>query len=242
MSQMDPNSESLVSARDLHFDYWLDLVPVQALRGVSLEVREAEHVVLAGPSGSGKSTLLSLMGLIESPQKGSLWFGGRSVAQLDERAANRIRRHEIGFVFQSFQLFPTLTAAENVEYFLIQQGLDAARRRERVRWALEAVGLWERRDHRPLELSGGQRQRVAIARAAAKKPRLILADEPTASLDQKTGAEIIELLENLNKTLGTTLILATHDPMVLSRAPRVVHLQDGLIHQVRSAQQKKERG
>lgn len=153
------------------------------------------------------------------------------MANLSERERNRIRRHEIGFVFQSFQLFPTLTAAENVEYFLIQQGVEPATRRERVREALDAVGLWERRDHRPLELSGGQRQRVALARAAAKKPRLILADEPTASLDQRTGREIVDLLARINREQGTTLLVASHDPMVLERSPRTIRLQDGRVLQ-----------
>lgn len=222
-------SDRLLEGRDLHFEYWLDLVPVPALCGASLEVLEGEMVVLAGPSGSGKSTLLSLMGLIEQPQKGAVLFSGHSVAHLSERERNRIRRHDIGFVFQSFQLFPTLTAAENVEYFLIQQGLDPATRRERVREALDSVGLWERRDHRPLELSGGQRQRVALARAAAKKPRLILADEPTASLDQRTGREIVELLARMNREQGTTLLIASHDPMVLERSPRTIRLQDGRV-------------
>lgn len=224
-------SDRLLEGRDLHFEYWLDLVPVPALRGASLEVLEGEMVVLAGPSGSGKSTLLALMGLIEQPQKGAVLFSGHSVANLSERERNRIRRHEIGFVFQSFQLFPTLTAAENVEYFLIQQGVEPATRRERVREALDAVGLWERRDHRPLELSGGQRQRVALARAAAKKPRLILADEPTASLDQRTGREIVDLLARINREQGTTLLVASHDPMVLERSPRTIRLQDGRVLQ-----------
>ena len=217
----------LIEARDIHFQYWLDLVPVQALRGVSLQVAQGESVVLSGPSGSGKSTLLSLMGLIESPQQGEVLFSGKSVSLMREPERNRIRRFDVGFVFQSFQLFPTLTAAENVEYFLIQQGVPPHERRERVRSSLEAVGIWDRREHRPLELSGGQRQRVALARAAAKRPRVILADEPTASLDQKTGSEIMDLFERLRREFGTTVVVASHDPMVLERAERIVRLQDG---------------
>lgn len=217
----------LIEARDIHFQYWLDLIPVQALRGVSVQVSAGESIVLAGPSGSGKSTLLSLLGLIESPQQGEVLFSGKPVALMREAEKNRIRRFEVGFVFQSFQLFPTLTAAENVEYFLIQQGVPSGERRERVRQALEAVGIWDRRDHRPLELSGGQRQRVALARAAAKKPRVVLADEPTASLDQKTGSEIMSLFENLRREFDTAILVASHDPMVLERAERVVRLQDG---------------
>lgn len=217
----------VIAARDLHYQYWLDMVPVQALRGVSLEVSPGEQLVLCGPSGSGKSTLLALLGLIESPQKGEILFAGKSVTGLTEAQKNHIRRYEIGFVFQSFHLFPTLTAAENVEYFLIQQGLDPHERRERVRSSLEAVGLWDRRDHRPLDLSGGQRQRVALARAAAKRPKIILADEPTASLDQKTGIEIMNVLGSLTQAFGTTTLVASHDPMVIERAPRLLKLRDG---------------
>ncbi len=224
---MDPVANQVIEAKDLYFQYWLDLVPVQALRGVSLSVSAGEQLVLCGPSGSGKSTLLALLGLIESPQKGEISLLGKSVMGLSEAQKNHIRRYDIGFVFQSFHLFPTLTAAENVEYFLIQQGLNPHERRERVRSALEAVGLWERRDHRPLDLSGGQRQRVALARAAAKRPRLILADEPTASLDQKTGIEIMNVLDSLTKAFGTTTLVASHDPMVIQRAPRLLELRDG---------------
>ena len=214
-------------ARDLHFQYWLDLHPVPALRGVSLEIQEGESLVLSGPSGSGKSTLLSLLGLIEPLQAGSLKFSGEEVATSSEERKNHIRRHQVGFVFQNFQLFPTLTAEENVEYFLIRQGVETLERKKRVKQALEAVGLWDRRGHRPLELSGGQRQRVAVARAAAKRPKVILADEPTASLDQETGREILSMLDRLRIEYGTTLIIASHDPMVLQRAERVYRLMDG---------------
>lgn len=217
----------IYTARDLHFQYWLDLIPVPALRGVSLEIAQGESVVLSGPSGSGKSTLLSLLGLIEGVQNGSLKFLGEELAVVPEKKKNYIRRHQIGFVFQNFQLFPTLTAEENVEYFLIRQGVPTLERKKRVKQALESVGLWDRRKHRPNELSGGQRQRVAVARAAAKRPKVILADEPTASLDQETGGEILEMLDRLRAELGTTLIIASHDPLVLQRAGRVVRLMDG---------------
>jgi putative ABC transport system ATP-binding protein len=215
-------------ARDLHFQYWLDRHPVPALRGVSLEIHEGESLVLSGPSGSGKSTLLALLGLIEPVQAGSIRFLGEEVAAVSEDRRNQLRRHEIGFIFQSFQLFPTLSAEENVEYFLIRQGVPTLERKKRVKQALEAVGLWNRRQHRPLELSGGQRQRVAIARAAAKRPKVILADEPTASLDQQTGKEILAMLDVLRSELKTTLVIASHDPMVLERAGRVYRLADGV--------------
>jgi putative ABC transport system ATP-binding protein len=215
-------------ARDLHFQYWLDRHPVPALRGVSLEIAEGDSLVLSGPSGSGKSTLLALLGLIEPVQAGSIRFLGQEVAAISEDRRNQLRRHEIGFVFQSFQLFPTLSAEENVEYFLIRQGIPTLERKKRVKQALEAVGLWTRRQHRPLELSGGQRQRVAIARAAAKRPRVILADEPTASLDQNTGKEILAMLDGLRSELNTTLVIASHDPMVLAQSGRVFRLADGV--------------
>lgn len=215
-------------ARDLHFQYWLDQHPVPALRGVSLDIAEGESWVLSGPSGSGKSTLLALLGLIEPIQSGSLQFFGEQTSAISEDRRNHLRRHEIGFVFQSFQLFPTLSAEENVEYFLIRQGVPTLERKERVKQALEAVGLWNRRQHRPLELSGGQRQRVAIARAAAKRPKVILADEPTASLDQQTGREILSMLDEFRRSFNCTLVIASHDPMVLDRAGKVFRLMDGM--------------
>jgi putative ABC transport system ATP-binding protein len=220
---------NLYCARDLAFAYRLGAYSVQALKGVNLEFERGAFYCLAGPSGSGKSTLLSLLGLIEQMQAGSLLFDGTELASLSEREKNHIRRFRIGFVFQNFNLFPVLRADENVEYFLQRQGVPAAERRQRVQQALAAVGLWEQRHQRPAQMSGGQRQRVAIARALAKSPDVIIGDEPTASLDQDTGKGIIDTLASLCLDAGVTVILSSHDPMVLGRAGRVITLRDGRV-------------
>lgn len=219
----------LYEVRDLDFDYPLGNQRVPALRGVDLDIAAGDFVCLAGPSGSGKSTLLNILGLIESVQQGSVCFMEQDVQRLHESARNRIRRFHLGFIFQQFHLLPVLNAMENVEYFLTRQRIPRNERRERVRRALEAVGLWEQRRQRPYEMSGGQRQRVAIARAIAKQPRVIIADEPTASLDQETGRNILEILKALNRESGVTLIMASHDPMVLGMVERLLRLRDGRI-------------
>ena len=219
----------LYSARNVAFAYRLGTQKVKALAGIDLDIERGGFYCLAGPSGSGKTTLLNLLGLIEGVQEGSLVFDGTELAALSEARKNQIRRFRIGFVFQSFNLFPVLCADENVEYFLQRQGVPAAERRERVRRALTTVGLWEQRRQRPAQMSGGQRQRVAIARALAKGPEVIIGDEPTASLDQETGRGIIDTLAALCRDAGVTVILSSHDPMVLSRAGQVITLRDGRI-------------
>jgi ABC-type lipoprotein export system ATPase subunit len=220
---------ALYEASGLGFEYPLGNLSVSALRSVDLTVDLGEFVCLAGPSGSGKSTLLHLLGLIESPQLGSLRFQGDDVADFHEAARNQIRRFKLGFIFQQFHLLPVLTALENVEYFLTRQRLPRHERMARSRSALEEVGLWDKRRHRPDELSGGERQRVAIARAIAKRPQVIIADEPTASLDQETGRQVMAILGALNREHGVTLVLASHDPMVHESAGRLARLSDGAI-------------
>jgi len=220
---------ALYSAKNVAFAYKLGTQNVQALNGIDLDLERGGFYCLAGPSGSGKTTLLNLLGLIEGMQRGSLSFDGTELSNLSEKNKNRIRRFRIGFVFQNFNLFPVLRADENVEYFLLHQDLPAVERRERVRSALTAVGLWEQRGQRPVQMSGGQRQRVAIARALAKKPDVIIGDEPTASLDQETGKGIIDTIAGLCRESGVTVILSSHDPMVLSRAENVITLRDGRI-------------
>jgi len=220
---------SLYEVRDVHFSYRLGELRTPALNGVTLDIARGDFVCLSGPSGSGKTTLLNLLGLIEPVQEGSVALGGRSVQALTERERNRIRRYQIGFVFQTFQLFPVLRADENVEYFLTRQRLSREIRRERVRSALEVVGIWEHRHKRPSEMSGGQRQRVAVARALAKQPDVIIADEPTANLDQATGRGVMEVFSELNLERGVTLLMSSHDPMVQDFARRQIRLVDGRI-------------
>jgi ABC-type lipoprotein export system ATPase subunit len=219
----------LFTGKGIAFDYRLGTQTVPALVGVDLQLERGGFYCLAGPSGSGKTTLLNLLGMIENVQAGSLLLDGTDLAQISEAEKNRIRRFRLGFVFQTFNLFSVLRAEENVEYFLHRQGVPAAERRQRVADALNAVGLWEHRRKRPAEMSGGQRQRVAIARALAKKPDVIIGDEPTASLDQETGKGIIDTLTSLSRDSGVTMILSSHDPMVLSRAQHVITLRDGRI-------------
>jgi putative ABC transport system ATP-binding protein len=226
---MNGTDRSLYEVRSAGFSYKLGNLRVRALDGVELDIERGAFLCLSGPSGSGKTTLLNLLGLIEPVQDGSVAFAGTSVQQLSERERNRIRRYRIGFVFQTFQLFPVLRADENVEYFLTRQRLARDSRRDRVRAALEAVGLWEHRRKRPSEMSGGQRQRVAVARALAKQPDVIIADEPTAHLDQATGRGVMEVLSRLNRERGVTLIMASHDPMVQGFAHGRIRLVDGRI-------------
>lgn len=219
----------LYSAKGVVFSYRLGTQTVPALAGIDLDLERGGFHCLAGPSGSGKTTLLNLLGLVEGLQTGSLAFDGTELANLAEGPKNRIRRFRIGFVFQNFNLFPVLRADENVEYFLQRQGLPAVERHERVRQALTAVGLWEQRRQRPAQMSGGQRQRVAIARALAKRPDVIIGDEPTASLDQETGKGIIDTMVALCRESGVTVIVSSHDPMVVNRAGSVITLRDGRI-------------
>jgi putative ABC transport system ATP-binding protein len=204
-------------------------VLVGALSGIDLAVPAGEFLVVAGSSGSGKSTLLHLLGGLDRPDRGDVLFAGADLVTLTESERTNIRRRQLGFVFQSFNLVPVLSAYENVEYGLWIGGMARKERRQRVENVLEAVGLADRMRHRPDHLSGGQRQRVAIARALVHEPIAVLADEPTASLDSRTGSEIVELLLELNTTHGTTFVFATHDPAIIARAPRVVHLADGRI-------------
>lgn len=225
------------SCRGIRFSYRLGKTEFVALRGVDVEFPEGCFTCISGPSGSGKSTLLHLLGLIEELQNGELEFFGQPVSKLSQGQKAHIRRFDIGFVFQSFHLIPVLSAYENVEYFLTRQRVPAAERKQRVEEALTAVGLWEHRMKNPGELSGGQRQRVAIARALAKRPRVIIADEPTASLDQATGRGIMKIFDQLSRQHGVSLILTSHDPMVLEHCPSVVRLVDGCLdseHSVRS--------
>jgi putative ABC transport system ATP-binding protein len=202
--------------------------PLHALRDVSLRIERGEHVALVGPSGSGKSTLLHILGCLDRPTSGRYLFEGREVGALSEEERSDLRRHRIGFVFQFFHLLPRLSALGNVELPMLFAGVAGTERRERAARALAAVGLAPRADHRPDQLSGGERQRVAIARAVVMGPSLLLADEPTGNLDRASSAEVMELLEAMNRD-GLTLVVVTHDAEIAARARRVVRLDDGAL-------------
>ncbi len=208
--------------------YLLGDSEVNALDDINLSIAAGEYVSLMGPSGSGKSTLLNMLGLLDRPTTGVYRLENRDTQNLDELERARLRRERIGFVFQSFHLLPRLSAFDNVALPLMLAGISAGERQSKVQQALAAVGLMDRAQHRPNQLSGGQRQRVAIARATVMHPALLLADEPTGNLDSRSGAEVIELLETLNAS-GITLIVVTHDPNMGSRARRRIVLRDGRV-------------
>ncbi|PIS01599.1 MAG: ABC transporter ATP-binding protein [Chlamydiae bacterium CG10_big_fil_rev_8_21_14_0_10_35_9] len=223
------NNKYLYELHDVSFSYKLGNLTVPAVQNISLKIKCNSLITLLGPSGSGKSTLINLLGLIEPIQEGDLRLDGKNLNILSEKEKNQIRRNKIGFIFQHFHLIPVLTAEENVAYFLYRQKVPKGEVKEKVEKTLRSVGLWEHRMKKPSELSGGQKQRVAIARALAKDPKVIIADEPTASLDQKTGKEIMELFAWLVKERGVSVIITTHDPMVESYADEKIHMQDGKI-------------
>jgi putative ABC transport system ATP-binding protein len=219
----------VVDAQDLVKIYKMGEVEVQALRGASLKVGRGEVVAIMGPSGSGKSTMMNILGCLDRPTSGEYTLDGEAVARLNDDQLANIRNHKVGFVFQSFNLLSRQTALSNVELPLRYAGLVDGGRTNRAKAALEAVGLGDRIHHRPMELSGGQQQRVAIARAIVNEPAIVMADEPTGNLDSKVGKEIMNLLLNLNKERGTTLIIITHDPMVGGQAQRIIHIRDGVV-------------
>ncbi len=210
-------------------DYRKDRGTVAALRGVDLMISDGEWLAIQGPTGHGKSTLLQLLGGLDRPTAGTVDFDGQDLGSMRESQVTRVRATSIGFIFQTFNLVPTLSAQENVEAALVPAGLRAADRRERAAEALAEVGLGDRLRHLPSELSGGQQQRVAIARALVKKPKVLLADEPTGNLDEGTRDEIIALLEKLWRELGLTSVLVTHDSSIARRAQRVGVMQDGKL-------------
>jgi putative ABC transport system ATP-binding protein len=219
----------LFQARNLRKQYRLGAVVIEALRGLDLEVDRGEFVVVAGPSGSGKTSLLNLLGCLDEPDTGQVLFGGVDLASLTPAEKTQLRRRQLGFVFQSFNLLPVLSAFENVEYPLWIDGIPRADRKRRAEEALAAVGLGDRLRHRPDQLSGGERQRVSLARALVHEPLAILADEPTANLDSRTAAEVVDLLARMNVERGTTFVFATHDPAIVARAPRTIRLVDGTV-------------
>lgn len=222
------DSMQVVRTEGLTKDYALGKQRVQALKGIDLTVAAGEFLAIAGPSGSGKSTLLNLIGCIDTPSSGKIFINDQEVTGRNPDDLADLRARAIGFIFQSFNLLPVLSAEENIEYPLLNlREIKKQERRERVRHYLEMVGLAQFSRHRPNELSGGQRQRVAIARALAIHPRIVLADEPTANLDHRTGIGILALMRSINRREGTTFIFSTHDPKVMAIAGRIIRVSDG---------------
>jgi putative ABC transport system ATP-binding protein len=223
-----PNVPVTLSLRDIVKTYDMGAEKVRALDGVSLEVARNEYVAIMGPSGSGKSTLMNVIGCLDTPTSGTYFLEGQMVASMSETQLAEIRNRRIGFVFQTFNLIPRASIFHNVELPLVYAGVPRAQRRARAEAALEAVGLADRKKHRPNELSGGQRQRVAIARALVVGPSIILADEPTGNLDTKTGDGIMAMFDDLYAS-GQTIILVTHEEYIADRAHRIIRLRDGVI-------------
>ncbi len=219
----------MVETIDLFKDYKVGEVLFPALRGISLKIEDGEFIAIAGPSGSGKTTLLNIIGCLDIPTKGDVLINGTSITTLSTKEKAEFRKNELGFVFQTFNLIPVLTAYENVEMPLILVNMPAEEKKERVISILEEVGLSEFINRKSNEMSGGQQQRVAIARALVKKPSMVLADEPTANLDSMNAKEILSLMKELNKKKKTTFIFSTHDPLVMEFAERIIYLRDGKI-------------
>jgi putative ABC transport system ATP-binding protein len=221
--------EPVLKVRGLTKIYRLDGQQTAALREVDLDIQPGEFTAIAGPSGSGKSTLLHLMGGLDHPTSGEVWLEGRRIDELDHNALADLRLRKLGFVFQSYNLIPVFTALENAAFVLELQGVPLRERERRARRALDDLGIGSLAARRPNQLSGGEQQRVAVSRAMAAAPRLILADEPTANLDGKTGGALIDEMRLLNREHGVTFVVATHDPRLLERVKRIVHLEDGRI-------------
>ncbi len=220
---------SVIEIKGLYKDYNSDGLAVHALNGIDLSIKKGEFTAIAGPSGSGKTTLLNIIGGIDRAGIGDVQVAGKNLNGMNPRELSDLRLNSIGFIFQAYNLIPVLTAVENVEYVLLLQGADKKERRVRAESILCAVGLEKELKRKPAEMSGGQQQRVAVARAMVSNPEIILADEPTANLDQSTGSALLDLMKSLNKELGITFLFSTNDSMVMKRDGRLVNLRDGRI-------------
>lgn len=220
---------AVVIAKSIYKDYNTGGIAVHALNGINLTIDAGEFTAIAGPSGSGKTTLLNIFGGIDRPCKGDVVVAGSELNKMNNTELSDLRLFKIGFIFQAYNLIPVLTAFENVEYILMLQGVSKEERQERSAAILREVGLEKEMKRRPAEMSGGQQQRVAVARAIVSTPEIVLADEPTANLDQKTGSALLDLMKKLNREKGTTFLFSTHDSMVMKRAERLISLSDGRI-------------
>jgi putative ABC transport system ATP-binding protein len=219
----------IVKVENITKIYRQDAIELRALSGINLSLESGEFVVVAGPSGSGKSTLLNLIGGLDRPTEGRILLAGKDVTRMGKGKLSQLRLKKMGFIFQSYNLIPVLTAYENTEFILLLQGMPYQKRRQRVMDLLKEVGLMGLEGRKPYEMSGGQQQRVAVARALASNPDLILADEPTANLDSKTGLALIDMMRSMNKERGVTFLISTHDTQVMNKARRVILLRDGQI-------------
>jgi len=220
---------NIVECIDLKKTYHQGKVEIQALRGVNLAIKEGGFMALAGPSGSGKTTILNLIGGLDSMDSGSVVVDGNTLNEMSQSKLAKLRLNKIGFVFQAYNLIPVLSAIENVEYIMLLQGVPTAQRRDLARSILNDVGLEGTYNRRPAELSGGQQQRVAVARAIVSNPSIVLADEPTANLDSKTGKGLLEMMKEMNEKKNVTFVFSTHDQMVMDYARRLVKIRDGLV-------------
>ena len=222
-------SQQVIVTEDLTKTYSANDVPVYALRGINLTITAGEFTAIVGPSGSGKTTFLNIISGLDQPTEGKVWLSKELISNMSGRQLSDFRRDNIGFIFQAYNLIPVLTVGENIEYIMLLQGIPKLERHQRVVDILEVVGLAGYIDRKPPQLSGGQQQRVAIARAMVSQPTIILADEPTANLDSKTGSELLEMMYQLNKKTGMTFVFSTHDQTVMDKAQRLITLKDGLI-------------
>ena len=220
---------NIVECSDIKKTYEQGQVEVQALRGISLSIKKGGFFALAGPSGSGKTTVLNIIGGLDSADSGRVMVDGNVLDEMNQSQLANLRLHNIGFVFQAYNLIPVLSALENVEYVMLLQGVPVADRRQRAKTILDDVGLEDKYDRRPAELSGGQQQRVAVARAIVSNPSIVLADEPTANLDSKSGQDLLELMQEMNEKKKVTFIFSTHDHMVMDYARRLVKIRDGRV-------------
>ncbi len=220
---------SIIKTEKLEKTYSDNGVPVHALRGIDIEIKKGEYLVIAGPSGSGKTTLLNVLGALDKPSVGSVFFEDKNLADLSKSELSDFRLKNLGFIFQAYNLIPVLTALENIEFSMMLLGISEKERHRRAKDLLKELGIEELADKRPNEMSGGQQQRVAVARAIVNNPTVVLADEPTANLDSKTGGALLDLMEKMNREKNITFIFSSHDKQVIDRAKRLLILKDGKI-------------